>query len=152
MSKPFRRVVNGVALLDRAIEARNASRLRHEKQQRVAQLEKIIGDRLVQEMQRGSCMGCLDLLPDGHRDEGWDRCFECYRSRAGAGEEYKYFCQICHEADELDSNLMNELRDKLVAKEFRAQHADYGFDPTLSFACAQRPVNMKRVRKFAAFM
>ena len=60
----------------------------------------------------------------------------------------QFFKFICKTADAIT----HERRDYLVAKEFRAQHADYGFDPTLSFACAQRPVNMKRVRMFAMFM
>ena len=94
----------------------------------------------------------MDLLPAGHQDEGWDLCRMCYYNRAGAGKEYKSFCKICHEADELDSKLMQAHREKLIAKEFAAQNREQGFEPRFSFAPANRSVDMPRVMRLAAFM
>ena len=155
MSKPFRGVVsNSMALCARATAARAACRVRREKYQRRDQLEKIIRDRLIQEVQRGSCTGCLDLLPgpDGHWDEGWDLCRTCYYGRAGAGKDYEFFCKVCHEADELDVKLMEALRPKLAAQELAAQNREQGFNATFRFAPANRPMNMARVLSLAAFM
>ena len=144
----------------RAAAARAASHkrlvLERERERRRAQLqllEHAIRERSASEVTHGSCMGCLDVLPDGYRSQGWSRCGDCrFGELLGAGDEYGDFCEMCYDADALGSTVVGELWEKLVEKELTAQQSGSGFQPTFRFSHAARRMAMASITMAAALM
>ena len=160
VSKTFKAVVDGTPdLSTRAATARTASKRRmkerREQEQRLKDLrplERAICDRSLQAMMRGSCDGCLDLLPERNRSEGWDLCVKCYKGKPGGGKEYSNFCQICYRADELDSEVLEGMRNQLAAREIAASESEYGFEPTFNFSLPSRQFDLEAMAMAAMFM